>query len=223
MLFGVGDNGSYRELFNADKLGMVISGTWPMPDFDAAGKNYGVVGLPAFAGKPAHSQVGMSALSIAKDSKNPDLAWQFVEFYASPEAVALRTNDLPILNSVAKSRGLLDDPKYAAFFTMLPPAGDSRTPAFLRNPNWGRAQDVVNEAIQQIYVDLDNVQATLDDAADTADKALTEMTNSGRAQTVPARRGHALSCSWPHGWLGSWPSPWGHCYSPSTSAFSTGP
>ena len=174
VLFGVGDNGSYRELFNADKLGMVISGTWPMPDFDAAKKNYGMVGLPAFAGKPAHSQVDMSALSIAKDSKNADLAWEFVKFYASPKAVALRTNNLPILNSVAKSRGLMDNPKYAAFFAMLPPAGDSRSPAFLHNPNWGRAQDVVNTAIQKIYGDLDNVQATLDAAAEKADKALTK-------------------------------------------------
>ncbi len=174
VLFGVGDNGSYRELFNADKLGMVISGTWPMPDFDTAKKNYGVAMMPAFAGKPAHSQVDMSALSIAKDSKNKDLAWEFVKYYASPEAVALRTNDLPILNSVAKSRGLLDNPKYAAFFKMLPPGDDTRSPAFLHNPNWGRAQDVVTTAIQQIYVDLDNVQATLDSAADSADKALTK-------------------------------------------------
>ena len=172
VLFGVGDNGSYRELFNADKLGIVISGTWPMPDFEAAGKNYGVVGLPAFAGKPAHSQVDMSALSIAKDSKNPDLAWEFVQFYASPEAVALRTNDLPVLNSVAASRGLTTDLKFAPFFAMLPPAGDTRAPAFLRNANWSRATDVLNEAIQQIYIDLDNVQATLDDAAERADEAL---------------------------------------------------
>ncbi len=172
VLFGVGDNGSYRELFNSDKLAMVISGIWPMPDFEAAGKNFGVVGLPAFAGKPARSVMDISALSIAKDSKQADLAWEFVKFYASPEAVAMRKNDIPILMSVAKSQGMADNPKFAPFLAMLAPAGSTNAPAFLRNPNWGRAQEVVNEAIQQIYVDMDGVQAILDDAAVRADKAL---------------------------------------------------
>lgn len=174
VLFGVGDNGSYRELFNADKLGMVISGTWPMPDFDAAGKNYGVVGLPAFGDKPVHSNVGISSLSIAKDTKNPDLAWEFVKFYSSPEAVAMRKNDLPVLNSVATAQGLTGNPKMAPFIAMLPAADANLSPAFLRNPNWGRAQEVVTEAIQQIYIDQDGIQAILDDAAARADKALTK-------------------------------------------------
>ena len=174
VLFGVGDNGSYRELFNADKLGMVISGIWPMPDFEAAGKNFGVVGLPSFGGKPAHSNVGISSLSIAKASKNPDLAWEFVKFYSSPEAVAMRTNDIPVLNSVAKSKGMADNPKFAPFIAMLPPADANLSPAFLRNANWGRAQDVVKEAIQRIYIEQDGIQAILDDAAARADKALTK-------------------------------------------------
>jgi len=174
VLFGVGDNGSYRELFNADKLGMVISGTWPMPDFEAAGKNFGVVGLPSFGGKPVHSNVGISALSIAKDSKQPDLAWEFVKFYSSPEAVALRKNDLPVLNSVAKAQGLDTNPNFAPFLAMLPAADANLSPAFLRNANWGRAQEVVTEAIQQIYIDQDGIQAILDDASVRADKALTK-------------------------------------------------
>lgn len=174
VLFGVGDNGSYRELFNADKLGMVISGTWPMPDFEAAGKNFGVVGLPSFGGKPVHSNVGISALSIAKDSKQPDLAWEFVKFYSSPEAVALRKNDLPVLNSVAKAQGLDTNPNFAPFLAMLPAADANLSPAFLRNANWGRAQEVVAEAIQQIYIDQDGIQAILDDASVRADKALTK-------------------------------------------------
>lgn len=174
VLFGVGDNGSYRELFNADKLGIVISGIWPLPDFEAAGKNFGVVGLPHWGDKPVRSQVGISALSIAKDSKQPDLAWEFVKFYASPEAVALRTNDIPVLNSVAAARGMTTDAKYAPFIAMLPKEGEGLSPAFLRNPNWGRAQEVVLEAIQTIYLDLDTstIQAVLDDAATRADEAL---------------------------------------------------
>ncbi len=174
VLFGVGDNGSYRELFNANKLGMVISGTWPMPDFEAAGKNFGVVGLPAFGDKPVHSNVGISSLSIAKDSKQPDLAWEFVKFYSSPEAVAMRKNDIPVLTSVAKAQGMDTNPKFAPFLAMLPSADGTLSPAFLRNANWNRAQEVVHEAIQQIYIDQDGIQAILDDAATRADKALSK-------------------------------------------------
>lgn len=174
VLFGVGDNGSYRELFNADKLGIVISGTWPMPDFEAAGKNFGVVGLPSFGGKPVHSNVGISSLSIAKDSKQADLAWEFVKFYSSPEAVAMRKNDIPVLTSVAKAQGMDTNPKFAPFIAMLPAADGNLSPAFLRNANWSRAQEVVTEAIQQIYIDQDGIQAILDDAAARADKALTK-------------------------------------------------
>ena len=84
----------------------------------------------------------------------------------------MRTNDIPVLTSVAAARGMTTDPKYAPFIAMLPKAGENFAPAFLRHPNWGRAQEVVLEAIQQIYLDLDNIQATLDDAATRADEAL---------------------------------------------------
>lgn len=172
VLFGVGDNQSYRELFNSDRLGMVISGNWPKPDFEAAKKDFGTVTLPAFAGKPAVSVVNISAVSMAKDSKEKDLAWQFIQYFASPEAVAMRTNDMPILASVAKSQGLVDGATTAAFFKMMPGADSKNVPSFLLNPNWSKAQEAITEAIQRIYVDLDNVDAILDEAAVKADKAL---------------------------------------------------
>lgn len=172
VLFGVGDNQSYRELFIADHLAMVESGNWPKPDFEAAKKNFGIVTLPAFPGKPASSVVNISALSMAKDGKDKDLAWEFLKFYASPEAVALRRNDLPVLMSVAKAQGLSDAAGTAAFFKMMPDAQSKNVPAFLLNPNWARAQAVISEAIQRIYVDLDGVDDILDEAAAKADKAL---------------------------------------------------
>lgn len=172
VLFGVGANQSYRELFISDRLAMVESGNWPKPDFEAAKKNFGVVTLPAFAGKPAVSVVNISAVSMAKDSKEKDLAWEFLKFYASPEAVAMRTNDMPILMSVAKSQGLSEGASTAAFFKMMPGADSKNVPSFLLNANWSRAQEAISEAVQRIYVDLDGVDAILDEAAAKADKAL---------------------------------------------------
>lgn len=172
VLFGVGDNQSYRELFISNHLAMVESGNWPKPDFEAANKKFGTVGLPAFPGHPAMSVVNISAVSMAKDSKEKDLAWEFIKYYASPDAVAMRTNDMPILMSVAKTQGLSDGETTAAFYKMLPPADSKNVPAFLLNPNWAKAQDVLLAAVQTIYVDLDGVDATLDEAAAAADKKL---------------------------------------------------
>ena len=172
VLFGVGDNQSYRELFISDRMGMVISGNWPKPDFEAAKKNFGVVTLPAFPGKPATSVVSISALSMAKDSKEKDLAWEFLKYYASPEAVAMRTNDMPILMSVAKQQGLAEGANTAAFFKMMPGPDSKNVPSFLLNPNWSRAQEKITEAVQRIYVEQDNIDAILDEAAAAADKEL---------------------------------------------------
>lgn len=174
VLFGVGDNQSYRELFISNHLAMVESGNWPKPDFEAANKKFGVVGLPSFGGQKPVSVVNISAISMAKDSKEKDLAWEFIKYYASPEAVAMRTNDMPVLLSVAKQQGLSEGENTAAFYKMLPSADSNFVPAFLLNPKWAKAQDVLLAAVQQIYVDLDYVDATLDDAAAAADKKLNQ-------------------------------------------------
>lgn len=172
VLFGVGDNQSYRELFISDRLAMVESGNWPKPDFEAANKKFGVVGLPSFPGRPAVSVVNIAALSMAKDSKEKDLAWDFIKFYSSADSVAMRTNEMPLLNSVAQKLGLTEGENTSAFFKMMPGADSTNVPSFLLNANWAKAQSAITEAIQQIYVDLDNVGPTLDAAAAKADKAL---------------------------------------------------
>ena len=86
----------------------------------------------------------------------------------------MRKNDIPVLTSVAKAQGMDTNPKFAPFLAMLPSADGTLSPAFLRNANWNRAQEVVHEAIQQIYIDQDGIQAILDDAATRADKALSK-------------------------------------------------
>src|SRR6218665_3912441 len=88
----VGDDTSGETLFNGQKIAMFQSAMWSKAGIDAAGFSYGVAPLPKFGDKPAHSALGVSAMSIAKDAAHPDLAWEFVKFFSSPEAVAMRVN-----------------------------------------------------------------------------------------------------------------------------------
>lgn len=159
----LGGDTSGSALFNGGKIAMLQSAMWSKASLDDAGINYGVAPLPRFGDKPAKSAIGISAISIAKDTKKADLAWEFVKFYSSPEAVAMRVNDLPVRTSVAEEKGMTKDPIYKPFFDILAASG-SETPAFLRNQNWTKVQDNLARAIEATMIDQGNAKQHLDDA-----------------------------------------------------------
>lgn len=159
----IGDQTSGGDLFKAGKLAMFESGQWSLPGIQESGVNFGVAVLPAFGDKPVKSAINASSLSISKDSKNVDLAWEFVKFYASPEAIKMRTYELPPRTSVAEEMGLTNDPTLAPFVEMLAVSGGT-TPAFLKNPEWARIQENLSAAIEATMVDQGNAQAHLDEA-----------------------------------------------------------
>lgn len=168
---GIGDDTSGSALFKAGKLAMFESAMWSKSGLDASGINYGVADLPAFAGKPPHSALSVSAISVAKDSKQQDLAWEFVKFYTSPEAVAMRTNDLPVRISVAQEKGMTEDPIYKPFFDILASSG-TQTHAFLKHANWAKIQDNLARAIEATMIDQGNAKAHLDDAVARSSRLL---------------------------------------------------
>jgi multiple sugar transport system substrate-binding protein len=159
----IGDDTSGSTLFKSGKIAMFQSAMWSKGGIDESGIPYGVVVLPQFGSKPAHSSIGASAVSIAKDTKEADLAWEFVKFYSTPEAVAMRKNDLPIRTSVAETSGMTADPIFKPFFDMLT-ISNRETNAFLKNPNWGRIQDNLAKAIEATMIDQGNAKAHLDEA-----------------------------------------------------------
>lgn len=159
----IGDDTSGSTLFKGGKIAMFQSAMWSKGGIDESGINYGVAPLPQFGDKPAHSAIGASAISIAKDAKDPELAWEFVKFYSAPEAVAMRTNDLPIRTSVADAAGMTTDPIFKPFFDMLA-VSNRETNAFLKNPNWGRIQENLATAIEATMIDQGNAKAHVDEA-----------------------------------------------------------
>ena len=167
----LGDDTSGSTLFKGGKIAMFQSAMWSKAGIDAAGFSYGVAPLPKFGDKPAHSALGVSAMSVAKDAAHPDLAWEFVKFFSSPEAVAMRTNDLPVRTSVAEEKGMTKDPIYKPFFDILA-TSNKETHAFLKNKNWGKVQDNLARAIEATMIDQGNAKAHLDDAVKRSERFL---------------------------------------------------
>ncbi|MBL9051688.1 MAG: sugar ABC transporter substrate-binding protein [Tabrizicola sp.] len=159
----IGDDTPGSSLFKAGQIAMFQSAMWSKTGIDESGINYGVAPLPAFGDKPVHSVIGASGLSISKDAKDVELAWSFVKFFSTPEAVEMRTNDLPIRTSVADKLGLAADPITKPFFDMLA-VSNRETNAFLKNPNWGQIQANLALAIEATMVDQGNAKAHLDEA-----------------------------------------------------------
>lgn len=167
----VGDNTSASTLFKGGKIAMLEGAMWNKSGIDESGVKYGVAPLPAFPGKEVQSAISISAMSIAKDAKEKDLAWEFVKFYTSPEAVAMRKNDLPVRTSVAESQGMTKDPIYKPFFDVLAISTKER-PAFLKNPKWAQIQENLAVAIEAAITEQGNAQAHLDEAVQRSQRFL---------------------------------------------------
>lgn len=174
----LGAQDSVSKAFRGGNIAMQESGIWPLSAHKEAigAENLGIVGLPrSEKGKDATSVINSSALSMAKDSKQKELAWEFIKFYTSPEAVKMRAEiDLPVLKTVAEELGYTKDPYYAPFYSMLETA-EGHTPAFLLNDNYTKIAEKITLAIEKVFVDTINgqpvdVKAALDQAvADSAE------------------------------------------------------
>ena len=153
VLVGGKNQQSGEEVFKAGKIAMWESGIWPLEEFKKAKVNFGTVEMPAFQGKPVRGVISSSAISIAKDSKNKDLAWEFVKFFSSPEAIQMRTADLPVRISMVKELKTDQDPLIGPFYKMLERA--NATPAYLLTKNWDEINRNLSSAINAIMLEQD--------------------------------------------------------------------
>ncbi|WP_123043440.1 ABC transporter substrate-binding protein [Cohnella candidum] len=160
---------SGEDIFKAGKIAMWESGIWPLESFKTAGIDVGTVEMPAFPGKPVKGVIAESALSIAKDSKQKDLAWEFVKFYVSDEAIKMRKADLPVRVSVVNELKLDQDPLYKPFYTML--ERSDNTPAFLLNAKWNEVNRQLSAAVEAVVQGSD-AQDALNQAVKDSERYL---------------------------------------------------
>lgn len=155
------------DIFKAGKIAMWESGVWPLQGFKEAKINFGTVEVPSFGGKPTKGVIASSAVSIAKDSKNKELAYKFVKFYSSAEAIKMRTSDLPVRISVVKEKNMEQDPMLSPFYKMLERSTD--TPAFLLNKNWDDINRNLSSAINAVMLEQ-NPEKVLNQAVSDSEK-----------------------------------------------------
>ncbi len=139
---------SGEDIFKGGKIAMWESGIWPLESFKKAGIDVGTVEMPTFSGKPVKGVVSESALSIAKDSKQKDLAWEFIKYYVSNEAIKMRVTDLPVRVSVVNELKKDQDPLYKPYYTML--KRSDNTPAFLLNAKWNEVNRQLSAAVEAV-------------------------------------------------------------------------
>lgn len=164
LVLGVAESQSLRDLFLSDKVAMLDAGISLKADLEKQNKRFGITSLPRFGNLPVKTAVSISALAMAKSSQQKELAWQFIRFYTSQEAVLMRANiDLPVLTALAESPRFADDKLIQPFYKAM--QANDQTPAFLLNPRWMRAQDRLELAIQQIFTYRRDVANWLDKAA----------------------------------------------------------
>lgn len=167
VLVGGKNQQSGNDLFKAGKLAMYDNGIWSLESYKAAKVDFGIVETPSFAGKPVKGVVAESAVSIAKDSKQKELAWAFTKFLVSKEAIKMKKGDLPVRISVVQELQLDSDPLYAPFYKMLEQSSD--TPAFLLNPHWNEINRNLSAAINAAMLGQ-NAQELLNKAVKDSQK-----------------------------------------------------
>ena len=105
---------------------------------------------------------------VMKECKNKDAAWEFVKYWTGEECNKARIGmELPVLNSVVESEGIMDEPEYAPFYEMLEQS-DGHTPASFLIEDWSEISENLSLSFEQIfnpssYMDVKDV---LKEAAD---------------------------------------------------------
>lgn len=163
----VASEGSGTTEMKSGKVGMFVNGSWAISSLKEAGINYGIVELPSFAGGKGVSIVSSSGLSMSKDSKNKEAAFEFMKFWTGETANLDRIEyELPVLKSVVKSEGLEEDPEKSVFYTMLEKS-QGYTPTSSLVSDWSMMAENLNLVFERIFnpSTLDNPKTALDEAA----------------------------------------------------------
>jgi len=158
--------------FAAGKAAMTTIGHWVVPQYAALNFKWDVAPMPA--GPVAHAtSVNSAGFVVAKDSKNPDAAWEFIK-YATSAAGQSKLAELgfaiPILQSVAESPTYLEQKSapinHKVFLDAL--AYAKPKPTFRGYDEWAT---VVGDTLTTVWTG----DATISDALDSIKPAADEI------------------------------------------------
>jgi multiple sugar transport system substrate-binding protein len=104
------DAGKSENLFNSNKIGMIITGPWDLSSFPDV--KYGVQFMPSFKAGGSHETIAGPDNWVLFDNgpERVNAAWAFVSFMTSPKQVlqdSMATGHLPTRASVVKESGFV--------------------------------------------------------------------------------------------------------------------
>lgn len=162
-----------NDVFAAGRAAMTTIGHWVVPQYSTLPFAWDVSAMPA--GPVAHAtSVNSAGFVIAKDSKSPDAAWEFVKF-ATSEAGQSRLTELgfaiPVLPSVAESPTYLEQTSapinHKVFLDALEYAKPK--PTFRGYEEWGT---VVGDSLIPVWIGDITIDEALDEIKPAADEVL---------------------------------------------------
>ena len=144
--------GSGTTEMKSGSVAMYIYGSWSLSDFQEQGMNFGTTVIPTFKeGNKAPSVVSSSGVSMSRDCKNKEAAWEFIKYWTSEEANKARIEyELPVIKSVAESEKLLENKVYSPFYTMLEQSKEY-TPSSFKVKNWTEISEELSTVQEGIF------------------------------------------------------------------------
>lgn len=134
--YAITTEGSGTTEMKSGKVAMFVYGAWGLTPLKEAGIDYGVVDIPTFENGKSVSILSSSGISIYKNSKHKDEAFEFIKFWTNEEANKERIGfELPVLKSVVESEQLEQDELKSVFYSMLEKS-DGYTPASFIVEDW---------------------------------------------------------------------------------------
>jgi len=151
---------------------MTTIGHWAVPGYVQAGINFDVAPMPSGPAGRATS-VNSAGFVIAKDSKHPEAAFEFIKFALS-EAGQKRLAELgfaiPVLKSVAESDAYLKQPGDLNQQVFLDSVDFAQTkPVFKGYEEWA---GVVGDGLIPVFDGEAELNAILDEVIAAADEVL---------------------------------------------------
>ncbi|TCZ75395.1 sugar ABC transporter substrate-binding protein [Paenibacillus albiflavus] len=149
--YAIATEGSGSTEMKSGKVAMFGNGSWSIGGLKDAGINFGVVEMPKFPNGKSVSIVSSSGISVSKDSKNKDAAWEFIKFWTNEESNKARIDyELPVLKSVVESEKLQEDELKRVFYNMLE-RSEGFTPASYKVENWSEVADRLGLVFEKIF------------------------------------------------------------------------
>ncbi len=168
------NTGKIDNLFNAGKIGMLVTGPWALSAYPDA--NYGVQIMPMYPGGSHATIAGPDMWVMFDNDGHGDAAWQFMQWFTAAEQVkqdSMTSGHLPIRNSVVQEPGFL-----AEFDKKFPGEGlfaENLTNVTKARPvitSYDQISRIMAEAIVSVMLGQGDPKAALDDAANQVNQVL---------------------------------------------------